>query len=80
MEHLEVNSVVLEPSTNTHVMEAQEVVKEDLGEGILKLKVKGEGVVTHGEHGTLKTQSEHVMKYVQQEVNPVTRRLQNAFD
>ena len=74
-------TVVLEPSTNTHRMEAEGgILKEDLGAGILKLKVKGSGIVTHGEHGTLKTESEDVLKYVQQEFNPITRKLQNAYD
>jgi hypothetical protein len=71
---------VLEPSTNTHTIEAVEIVKKDLGNGILKLKITGDGVVTHGEHGTLKTESPNVFKYVQQEVNPITKKLQNAFD
>jgi len=36
--------------------------------------------VTHGEHGTIRTESRTVIKYVQQEVNPVTKKLQNAYD
>lgn len=72
--------VVLEPSTNTHVLEAVSVESKDLGNGIKQLKVKGDGKVLHGEHGTLKTESENVMKYVQQEVNPISKKLQNAFD
>lgn len=72
--------LVLEPSTNTHTIEASNIVSEEIGNGILKLKIKGDGVVTHGEHGTLKTESPDVIKYVQQEVNPVTRKMQNAFD
>jgi len=72
--------VVLEPSTNTHVLEADAVVKNDLGNGILELDIKGDGIVTHGEHGTLKTESAKVMKYIQQEFNPVTKKLQNAYD
>lgn len=71
---------VLEPSTNTHTMSADSITKKDLGNGILKLSIGGEGVVTHGEHGTLKTQSPTVFKYVQQELNPVTKKLQAAFD
>lgn len=71
---------VLEPSTNTHVLEAKNVTKEDLGNGMLKLSIEGEGIVTHGEHGTLKTESKTVFKYVQQELNPVTQKLQNAYD
>lgn len=71
---------VLEPSTNTHTMEAVEIAKKDMGNGILKLNITGDGVVTHGEHGTLKTESPNVIKYVQQEVNPITRKMQKAFD
>jgi hypothetical protein len=72
--------VVLEESTNTHKIEANSITKTDLGNGILKLDIKGDGVVTHGEHGTLKTESSVVLKYVQQELNPITKKLQNAFD
>jgi hypothetical protein len=73
--------VVLEPSTNTHQLESEKVEVTDLGNGILKLKTSHNGgVVTHGEHGTIVTQSENIIKYVQQEVNPMTQRMENAFD
>ena len=72
--------LVLEPSTNTHQIEAENITSQDLGNGIMKLKVKGEGIITHGEHGTITTESKYILKYVQQEVNPVTRKLQNAYD
>ena len=72
--------VVLEQSTNTHVLHARQVKQKNLKNGIVALKIEGEGIVTHGEHGTLKTESPDVIKYVQQEVNPVTKKLQNAFD
>ena len=73
-------TIVLEPSTNTHAMKANSIETKELENGILKLKVKGEGIVTHGEHGTIRTESENIIKYVQQEVNPVTKALQNAYD
>ena len=72
--------VVLEPSTNTHKIEGNIVNVEEMGNGILKLQNVGDGIVTHGEHGTIRTESEHMIKYVQQELNPVTRALQNAYD
>ena len=73
--------VVLEKSTNTHEIEAKSVVvTKDHKDGTLELEVKGDGIVTHGEHGTIKTEAENVIKYVQQELNPVTKRMQNAFD
>lgn len=72
--------VILEPSTNTHEISASNVEIQDLGGSILKLKINGEGIVTHGEHGTLVTESKNVIKYIQQEFNPVTKKLQNAYD
>ena len=77
---MEKRTVVLEPSTNTHAMSANSVEVKDLGNSTLKLKVNGEGIVTHGEHGTLVTESANVIKYVQQEFNPVTKKLRNAYD
>jgi len=47
---------------------------------ILKLKTNKQSKVVHGEHGTLGIESEHVLKYVQQELNPITKKLQNAWD
>lgn len=73
--------VVLEPSTNTHRLQSNSVDVTDLGHGILKVKTSKEGgIVTHGEHGTLVTESENIIKYVQQELNPLTKKMQNAFD
>tara|TARA_R110000868_G_scaffold76573_2_gene220063 strand:- start:9498 stop:9734 length:237 start_codon:yes stop_codon:yes gene_type:complete len=72
--------VVLEPSTNTHSMTAESVIVTDLGGGNLKLKVEGSGIVTHGEHGVVRTEAPDVIKYVQQELNPITNAFQNAYD
>lgn len=81
MEKRNPNEYVLEPSTNTHkITSTGKVDVKDLGNSILKLKIEGSGIVTHGEHGVIKTESPDVIKYVQQEVNPLTKRLQNAFD
>lgn len=73
-------TVVLEPSTNTHSLTASDVKATTLDNGVMQLEIKGKGVVTHGEHGTLITESARVYKYVQQELNPITKAMQNAFD
>jgi hypothetical protein len=73
-------NIIVEPSRNTHTLEAQKIELQDLENGILKLTITGEGIITHGEHGTLRTEATHVIKYVQQELNPVTETFQNAFD
>ncbi len=72
--------VVLEPSTNTHAVSANSIEVVNLDNSTLKLKINGDGIVTHGEHGTLVTESANVIKYNQQEFNPITRKLQNAYD
>jgi len=72
--------VVLEPSTNTHSVSASSIEVTNLENSTLKLKINGDGIVTHGEHGTLVTESPNVIKYNQQEFNPITRKLQNAYD
>ena len=72
--------IILEPSTNTHVLEANEVVVKKLENGIIQLKINGRGIVIHGERGTIKTESEHIIKYIQQEFNPIEKVFQNAFD
>lgn len=73
-------TLILEPSTNTHVLKADKIEMKKLGNGIIKLKITGNGIVTHGEHGTIKTEAENVIKYIQQEVNPISGIIQNAFD
>lgn len=81
METKQQQKVVLEPSTNSHEINGDITViaKTDQLGGIV-LKVEGQGIVLHGEHGTIVTDSENVIKLVQQELNPVTKLLQNSFD
>jgi glutaredoxin 2 len=77
----EKTTVVLEESTNTHVLESENEIKmQKIGPSTLKLKIQGKGVVLHGEHGTICTESQDVIKYVQKEYNPILKAMQNAFD
>lgn len=71
--------VVLEPSTNTHTLkgEINEVKAFDKG---LAINLAGEGMVVHGEHGTIKTEAPQVVKMNQQEYNPLTRKIHDARD
>jgi len=72
--------VALEPSTNTHNLKADNVKAERISDSTVVLEIAGKGVVTHGEHGTVITETPDVIKYVQQEYNPVTRAIQTARD
>ncbi len=72
-------TLVLEPSTHPHTLASEQIEAKNL-EACVVIKTKNGGVVSHGEHGTIATESDNIVKYVQQEYNPVTRAMQNAFD
>lgn len=76
------NEVVLENSANKHVLKSEQGVKitSELENGTMVMEVAGKGIVMHGEHGVLTTESKNVIKYVQQEFNPVTKQMMNAID
>jgi len=75
------NTLVLEPSTNTHTINGEVTLKRKLDNlNGLVLECEGQGVVLHGEHGVVVTESAHVIKLTQQEVNPLTGQMVNAFD
>lgn len=81
METKTVNELVIEPSGHPHTMQAKGGIQvEDLGNSSLMLTVKGNGVVLHGEHGTIATEAPYVQKINQQELNPITKIHRNAFD
>jgi hypothetical protein len=78
---MKAHQLVLEKSTNTHVLESEaEILGTEIENSITKVKTQGETVLLHGEHGTLNIESRNFVKYVQQEFNPVTRIMQNSFD
>ena len=75
------NTLVLEPSTNTHTINGEVTLKRKLDNlNGLVIECEGQGVVLHGEHGVVVTESAHVIKLTQQEVNPLTGQMVNAFD
>ncbi len=75
--------IVLEKSTNTHTMkgEAQVVKKFDKMNTVV-IDTHGSAIVEHGHHAIVSTEPEtkRVIKITQQEYNPVTKALMNAFD
>lgn len=71
---------VLEKTSNTHILKADkvELVKEEGSTQVLK--VEGKGIIFHGEHGAIKTEQPNIIKYVQQEFNPITGIVEDAYD
>lgn len=75
------NEVVLEKSTNTHkLVSDSDIATSKISNEALLIETKGKGILLHGEHGTLVTESDVIVKYNQQEYNPVTQKMRNAFD
>ncbi len=71
----------LENTTNTHVLEASLIkVVKTIDRTTQVLEIEGEGIISHGEHGTLKTESPNIIKYIQQEFNPITGIVEAAYD
>ena len=69
--------IVLEKSTNTHKVRGPITGVQNFENG--DVFFEGKGVVLHDEHGCIVTESS-CLKINQQELNPVTKSLQNAYD
>ena len=75
------NKVVVENSKNPHVLNSENNIKVNkITDNIFDINLNGNTIVTHGQHGTLKIESQRVIKYSQTEVNPITKKIQKAFD
>lgn len=72
--------VVLEPSSNTHKLTGNIVNVENFDNSVMKVNLNGDGLISHGEHGTFKTESPSFIKTVQRELNPVTKAFQAVYD
>ena len=76
---------VLEESTNTHRVkdgvQLQLLAKSSIMTTKV-LKTNGEMIVEHGHHNTVATlpHTKCVIKITQQEMNPITKAFENAYD
>lgn len=75
----ETKKVAIEQSTNTH--ELSGVVNLKVMSDCTVVKVNpNESILSHGEHGNLKVDSEHIVVYRQDEYNPSTKGYQKVVD
>ena len=80
---MKTKKLVLEPSSNTHVISVLnqndniEVLQKKGSDVSMKV---GKSIITHGEHGMLVTEKKYVYKMCQKEFNPVTKLMQDAVD
>ncbi|MGQ7854668.1 hypothetical protein ACUN24_10505 [Pedobacter sp. WC2501] len=63
----------LDEAANKHELKASKItVIKELGSTKL-LKISGNGILFHNGHNIIKTESPFIIKYVQQEINPLDR-------
>lgn len=72
--------VELEPSTHTHTLKAPKVTKEEVEEGVMKVDIEGEGVVQHGEHGSMNVDGGRSFKFPQFENDPIQQVMRPTYD
>ena len=76
-------NIILEESTNTHTIKGDvEMVKKMAKMNTIVLDTNDSAIIEHGHHAVVKTEEEtkRVIKITQQEFNPVTKAMMNAFD
>ena len=72
--------IALEKTTHTHLLEADEIIETKIDEMTTKLVVKGNGILMHGEHGDIITESPFIIVQNQVERNPLTGIIESAND
>ena len=76
-------NIVLEESTNTHTLKGNAVVLKKISKmNTVVIDTNDSAVVEHGHHAHVSTEpdTKRIIKITQQEYNPVTKALMNAFD
>ncbi|KMQ58723.1 hypothetical protein ACM46_21575 [Chryseobacterium angstadtii] len=70
----------LEKTSNQHILKAPgyKVIEKD--GSTETFKISGDGFIFHNEHHLLRVESEYFVKYIQQEYNPITKLIENAYD
>lgn len=71
---------ILEKTKHAHILLSKKIESKYKEGSTELLKIEGVGLVIHEEHQLIKINSPVVIKYVQQEYNPVTKLMENAFD
>ncbi|MDN3694796.1 hypothetical protein QWZ06_22330 [Chryseobacterium tructae] len=69
----------LENTGNPHLLKASDIRMIDKDGSTETFKVSGDALVFHKEEKPLQIESEYFVKYVQQEYNPISKIMKNAY-
>ncbi|MBB6372298.1 hypothetical protein [Chryseobacterium shigense] len=70
----------LEKTGNQHILKAKGYKVIDKDTAAETIKISGDAFIFHNEHKILRIESEYFVKYIQQEYNPITKLIENAYD
>ncbi|GAA5095194.1 hypothetical protein GCM10023210_27620 [Chryseobacterium ginsengisoli] len=70
----------LEKTSNQHILKTLNYRIYDKNGVTETFIISQDAFITHNEHKTLRIESECFVKYIQQEYNPITRIIENAYD
>jgi len=70
----------LEKTSNQHLLKAADYKIIDKNGVTETFFIPKGAFITHNEHKTLRIESEYCVKYIQQEYNPITQMIENAYD
>ncbi|KFF08087.1 hypothetical protein IX38_08060 [Chryseobacterium luteum] len=70
----------MEKTGNQHTMKAPGYKIMEKDGSTETFTISGDAFIFHGEHKILRIESDCFVKYIQQEYNPITKLIENAYD
>lgn len=70
----------LEKTSNQHMLKTEEYHIYAKSGTTEAFQISEDAFITHNEHKMLRIESDYFVKYIQQEYNPITQIIENAYD
>ncbi len=70
----------LEKTSNQHMLKTKEYYIYAKAGTTEAFQIAKDAFITHNEHKMLRIESDYFVKYIQQEYNPITQIIENAYD
>ncbi|MBP1165765.1 MAG: hypothetical protein ACN6N7_14610 [Chryseobacterium culicis] len=70
----------LEKTSNQHMLKTEEYHIYAKAGTTEAFQISEDAFITHNEHKMLRIESDYFVKYIQQEYNPITQMIENAYD
>lgn len=73
---------IIHSSKNNHYVSAENITLHKIHDtnSVQLMELKGVAKITHAEHDTIELNSRWVLKYTQQELDPITNKFVDIYD